>query len=70
MRVYVDENKCNSAGICVKKMPNVFRFNVGNKKARVIMNPIPLQHQVKVLELVPQCPVNAIRVEFDDFDDL
>ena len=66
MRAFVDENKCNTAGICVKELPQVFRFNTGNKKATVTVDPIPLNLQTKVLEMVQKCPVNAIIVEYDE----
>lgn len=66
MRAFVDENKCNTAGICVKELPEVFRFKSGNKKAYVRMDPIPLNYQKRVLEIARKCPVNAIIVEEEE----
>jgi ferredoxin len=63
MRVHVDQLKCKTYGICVQEMPEVFRFQEGSKKAKVILEEIPLSLQPKVREVALKCPARAIIVE-------
>lgn len=62
MRVVIDQDKCNGAGICVQELPDVFRFQVGSKKG------IPVDEEVnpslgpKLRAVAAKCPAQAIIV--------
>ena len=62
MKVVIDQDKCNGAGICVQEHPDVFRFQVGSKKG------IPIDEQVadglaaKLRAVAAKCPAGAIMV--------
>jgi len=62
MRAVVDQDKCNGAGVCVQALPNVFRFQEGSKKAKVIMAQIPQSFEPKLRQVAEECPANAIIV--------
>jgi ferredoxin len=56
----VDQNRCQTVGICVQEAPQVFRFQSGNKKAMVIKEEIPVELEAKVREVAARCPQGAI----------
>ncbi len=60
MKAEVDKMKCDTSGRCVIICPEVFQFSTGDKKAKVIRNPVPPEYQQKVLEAHRECPMNAI----------
>ena len=62
MRVEVDETKCETAGICVQKCPELFRFQEGSKKAAVIKSEVPPSLEHRCREIAGTCPAGAIRV--------
>jgi ferredoxin len=62
MKAEVDESKCETAGICVKECPEVFRFREGSKKAAVIKDEVPPCLEEKCREIAGMCPAKAIRV--------
>jgi ferredoxin len=65
MRVRVMEEKCGTAGICVKTCPEVFRFQEGSKKAAVTMDKVPPHLVNRCLKAVDSCPNQAIVALFD-----
>lgn len=60
MRLMIDEGKCKTAGICVKRCPQVFQFTRGSKKAMVITDPIPKEFELLCRDLIIACPEDAI----------
>jgi ferredoxin len=60
--VRVDRAKCETAGVCVAQLPEVFQFESGSKKARVVMPVIPAELQGRCIEVAGKCPVGAIIV--------
>ncbi len=60
LRLAVDQNRCQSMGICVRECPEVFRFQAGNKRATVVADPIPPTLRRRCLDIVERCPVRAI----------
>lgn len=62
MKVVVDGMKCETAGICVKECPEVFRFHEGSKRAVAVKEEIPLSLQTKCREVAKLCPAKAIRI--------
>jgi ferredoxin len=60
MKVYVDQNRYGTIGICVQECPQVFRFQEGSKKATVILDEIPPSLEEKCQEVAEKCPNNAI----------
>ncbi len=65
MQVRVIQEKCNTAGMCVKLCPEVFRFQEGSKKAQVIMDKIPSHLVDKCIKAVDSCPNQAIVARFE-----
>ena len=63
MKVEVDQMKCQTAGMCVKECPDVFRFQEGSKRAVVIMERIPASLKQKCRNAARKCPNNAINIE-------
>jgi ferredoxin len=62
MTVTVDQNKCQTAAICVKVCPEVFTFTKGSKKAVVRSNPVSSRYESLVREAALKCPSRAITV--------
>lgn len=60
MEIEVDQMKCRTAGICVMKCPEVFRFQEGSKRAMVVLDHIPPRFEKKCLEAARKCPNDAI----------
>lgn len=60
MKVCVDQAKCETAGICVKICPEVFKFEPGNKKAIAIKTEVPKNLQDKCRQAYRKCPAEAI----------
>jgi ferredoxin len=67
MKVEVDQVKCTGIGICVKEMPQLFRFQEGSKHATVIRGPeaIPRELEPRIVEVAAKCPNGAIKVSRD-----
>ena len=65
MRVSVIQNKCGTAGMCVKTCPEVFRFQEGSKKAAVTIDEVPQHLEKKCLKAADSCPNKAIVVLFE-----
>ena len=65
MRIEVDQNKCGTIGICVKECPEVFRFQEGSKKAKVIMGEIPPALEARCREAARKCPNQAVIIYQD-----
>ena len=63
MKAEVDQKKCSTAGVCVQKLPEVFRFQEGSKKATVILDEIPPELQRKVIDVSWECPNKAIVIK-------
>lgn len=63
MKVEVDQLKCRTAGLCVMKCPEVFRFQEGSKRAEVLLDEIPVSLQQKCRKAVRACPNNAITIQ-------
>ena len=62
MNVSVDQTKCETVGECVKICPEVFTFEAGSKKAKVITPRVPTRLQGKCREAAAACPVSAISI--------
>ena len=60
MLVRVDPRKCKTVGICVRKCPEVFRFETGSKKAVAIEGEIPPNLEGKCRSVAELCPEDAI----------
>lgn len=63
MTVHVDQNKCQTAAVCVKLCPEVFTFTSGSKKAVVRSNPVSVRYESLVREAALKCPSRAITIE-------
>jgi len=63
MRASVDKLKCNSNGLCVVELPEVFRYQEGSKKAGVRLDPIPRGLWNKTRDVAARCPTGAIIIE-------
>ena len=63
MKVGVDQMKCQTAGMCVKICPDVFRFQEGSKRAAAIVGDIPVSLQKKCREAARKCPNKAIEIK-------
>lgn len=62
-RARVDQRRCGAIGLCVREAPELFRFQVGSKRATVDAAQIPGFLERKVLSLAERCPYRAILVE-------
>ena len=63
MKIKVDQLKCDTSGLCVKRYPEIFNFQEGSKKAEAIAEEIPLYLEPKYLDIVAICPSRAISIE-------
>lgn len=63
MRVIVDQMKCGSVGRCVKRCPEVFRFQEGSKRAAVMLDPVPEAFRPACREAARLCPNGAIEIK-------
>ncbi len=63
MKIEVNQLKCRTAGVCVMTCPDVFRFQVGSKRATVELEEIPGHLQEKCGIAARKCPNNAIMIE-------
>lgn len=63
MKIKVDQLKCDTTGACVKKYPNLFRFQEGSKKASFTLERLPIHLESECLEIINVCPTDAISVE-------
>ena len=62
MKVEVDQMKCGTVGICVKRCPEAFRFQEGSKKATATLETIPAALQEKCRQAARECPNGAILI--------
>jgi ferredoxin len=60
MKASVDQKLCGTVGMCVKTAPEIFRFQEGSKKARVVMEEIPLELEAKCRRAAAACPNRAV----------
>ena len=60
MLVRVMEDKCGTAGMCVKICPEIFRFQERSKKAEVVMDRVPPHLINSCRKAVDSCPNKAI----------
>jgi ferredoxin len=63
MRIRVDQLKCDTTGICVKRRPELFRFQEGSKKAEPLLDRIPLTLEKECRAIAKLCPRGAIIIE-------
>jgi len=63
MKIKIDQLKCDTTGICVKRCPQLFRFQEGSKKAEVIEENVPPRLEPECLTIVGLCPTGAITIE-------
>ncbi len=61
--VQVDQKRCATVGICVKELPEIFRFQRGSKKAEVKVDIVPSHLGAKCIEVAKKCPNGAIIVK-------
>ena len=62
MKVRVDQVLCETAGICVQRCPEIFRFQEGSKKAAAIEENVPKALENKCFEVAAACPAGAIKI--------
>jgi ferredoxin len=62
MRVVVDQDKCNGAGICVQELPDLFRFQEGSKRGTAIKPDVPARLEAKLREVAAKCPTGAVQL--------
>jgi len=62
MRVVVDQEKCNGAGICVQELPGVFRFQEGSKKGIAIRSEVAKNLEPRLREVAAKCPTGAVQI--------
>lgn len=60
MKASVDQMMCGGVGICVKRCPEVFRFQEGSKKATVTLEEIPRSLWEVCRKAASECPNSAI----------
>ncbi len=65
MKVGINQNLCNGAGICVQIVPDVFRFREGSKKGEVVVEVVSPRLRRDVREAARKCPTHAVLV-FED----
>ncbi|NLD38955.1 MAG: hypothetical protein GX654_19010 [Desulfatiglans sp.] len=63
MKIKVDHLKCDTTGACVKKYPQLFRFQEGSKKAEFMYEIVPLKFESKCPDILKICPMGAIYSE-------
>ena len=77
MKIKIDQLKCDTSGMCVKKFPQLFRFQEGSKKAEIIEEKVfqalrtafkpeeklPLYLEPECKCIVEICPTGAITIE-------
>lgn len=63
MKVSVDQQKCQTVGVCVQVCPEVFRFQEGSKKAIALVEEVPAGLEAKVKQAAGKCPEQAIIIE-------
>lgn len=62
MKFAVDQKKCRSYGICVKKYPELFRFEAGTKKAVARDHELPPNQVIDSYRILRVCPADAIKL--------
>ena len=63
LRVMVNQSKCSSAGIRVKELTEIFRFQPGSKRAEVIVDIVPERFEEQCRKIAEKCPSQAIIME-------
>jgi len=61
MKAQVDPDLCTSCGLCEDTCPEV--FELGDKSAEVIADPVPADQEDCAREAAENCPVEAISIE-------
>jgi ferredoxin len=62
MKVSIDRDTCIGCAFCVSLCPELFTLDEG-KKATVLLEAVPSEHEACAKEAEEGCPVNAITVE-------
>ncbi len=60
MEAYINEN-CIYCGLCVDLCPEIFQL--GEERAEVTVDEIPLQLEDRCREAAEECPTDAIKVK-------
>ena len=60
MKASVIQKMCGGVGMCVKRCPEVFRFQEGSKKATVTLVEIPQSLWDKCRQAADACPNKAV----------
>lgn len=62
MKVGVNQKTRNGAGVCVQHVPDVFRFQEGSGKARVLVEEVPRRWERACREAAAKYPANAVLI--------
>jgi ferredoxin len=62
MKVAVNQATCDTSGVCVQELPELFRFQPGSKKAIARQAEVPARLQERCREVARRCPTGAILV--------
>lgn len=60
MKVAVNQATCDTSGICVQELPELFRFQPGSKKAIARQSEVPPKLHARCREVARRCPTGAI----------
>ena len=60
MRAQVDQETCIGCGLCPEICPEV--FEMGDEKAIVHADPVPVEVEAQCQKAADECPVSAITV--------
>ena len=63
MNLTIDSASCVSCGMCVERLPDVFRIDCAARSAIIQRQPTPME-QDDALEAAEDCPVGAIHSSF------
>jgi len=58
--VRVDQHLCCASGLCVRELPELFRFREGIKRADVVSKAVPAHLVQRVRLVAERCPGRAI----------
>lgn len=62
MKAIVDEDECTACGLCEDTCPEVFELG-DEEVARVLVDPVPPEHEDACREAAEECPSDAIILE-------
>lgn len=57
----VDSELCIGCGLCIDTCPNVYSWDDGEEKARVIVDEVPEDLEEDSMEALENCPTEAIK---------